>query len=663
MEKVSIIVPIYNVEMYLKRCIESIINQTYKNIEIILVDDGSPDNCGNICDYYKLKDNRIVVVHKKNGGLSDARNYGLDISTGQYIIFIDSDDYVKENFVEYLINDIKKSNADISICDYIKDFEGKFKYNTYSKKKFICSNKEKFENLYNEFYVASVVQWNKIFKKEIFNGLRFPVNKINEDEFIIGYEFYNAKKISYNLEPLYYYFQRKDSIMANFKINRFDIVEAYKERNIFFEKNNLVNSVKIGSYHIFNTILTLCAKSYEFYFSIDDQLTINDYILENKKYAKRVLKEKELFKRKIKCLLYLLCPLFVIFVTCRKKIFFLKKRIRLIKNFVEDFFITILILLKTLYKKDKIYILGVPNHGNLGDQAIMLAEEEFVKNNFKNKKTIGIYSRLILRFPNIYKYIIGKSTILYTGGGFLGSLWKNEEDRFRTIIQLFKKNKIIALPQTFYFSDDNRGEYELKKSINIYSSHPNLILVCREKTSYELMKKKFTKNKILMLPDMVLSMRQLNYNNKRENIIICMRNDKEKTMGNIDKIISFLKENGYNNPKLTDTVINYNINSLQRKKRVYEKLIEFSKCEIVITDRLHGMIFAYLTRTPCLVFNSKSYKLKGVYQWIKECKYIIFTNQISFEDDFKKIKDIKVNKNDKNIILDFSLLKKVIENE
>ena len=111
-------------EKYLPKCIESIINQTYKNLEIILVDDGSPDNCGEICDKYALKDSRIKVIHKENGGLSDARNAGLDIATGDYVSFIDSDDYIHEKFYEILLNLITSNNADIAQCEFLKVYEG-----------------------------------------------------------------------------------------------------------------------------------------------------------------------------------------------------------------------------------------------------------------------------------------------------------------------------------------------------------------------------------------------------------------------------------------------------------------------------------------------------------------------------------------------------------
>ena len=128
---VSIIVPVYNVEKYLERCLDSLINQTLKDIEIILVDDGSTDDSGNICDKYAKKDKRIKVIHKENGGLSDARNIGLSIANGRYLQFVDSDDFIHKQMIEILYNTIINNNADISICDFDKVYENtKIKYNT-----------------------------------------------------------------------------------------------------------------------------------------------------------------------------------------------------------------------------------------------------------------------------------------------------------------------------------------------------------------------------------------------------------------------------------------------------------------------------------------------------------------------------------------------------
>ncbi|MDR2790731.1 MAG: glycosyltransferase [Campylobacteraceae bacterium] len=226
MPLVSVIVPIYNVEVYLKKCVDSIINQTHKNLEIILVDDGSPDNCGKICDEYAAKDKRIRVIHKPNGGLGDARNAGLDIAKGEYIAFVDSDDYIAENAYEELINTAKKEAADIVISGfyYVKK-SGIFLY----EKSLEGLNKE--EILYqflSDNYHSSVC--NKFFKAKLFKELRFTAIRF-EDLFIMPSLILAAKKISFTPKAYYYYLHTNETSLTSSKDarNKYGLFMAWAE--------------------------------------------------------------------------------------------------------------------------------------------------------------------------------------------------------------------------------------------------------------------------------------------------------------------------------------------------------------------------------------------------------------------------------------------------
>lgn len=234
---ISVIVPIYNVEKYLGRCIESIVNQTYKNTEIILVDDGSPDNCPEMCDDWEKKDERIKVIHKENGGLSDARNAGLEIASGDYISFIDSDDYISTDFFSLMINAMIKEKSDIVECNVIKfggnevqiNFNDKLSIKNYSTKealKLSIQDKDFHQHV-----------WNKLYKSELVLDLMFPVGKLNEDEYwtykVIG----RAKKLTKINKPMYYYYQRSSSIInSKYNVKRLDGVLAIKERLEFINK-------------------------------------------------------------------------------------------------------------------------------------------------------------------------------------------------------------------------------------------------------------------------------------------------------------------------------------------------------------------------------------------------------------------------------------------
>ena len=247
---ISVIVPVYKVEEYLNRCVDSIINQTYKNLEIILVDDGSPDNCGKICDDYAKHDKRIKVIHKKNGGLSDARNAGLDIAKGKYIGFVDSDDYISENMYEILHKELVKNRADISICDYYT-FDKKypiFKLNDYEIKEYYNLNALDYVNITG--LIPGDTTWNKLYKRKLFKSIRFPLNRVYED---VGttYKIYNiAKKIITVDIKLYAYFYRKNSISHNISLKTLlDMIEMSNNKDDFlynfkdFKKSALHNKI------------------------------------------------------------------------------------------------------------------------------------------------------------------------------------------------------------------------------------------------------------------------------------------------------------------------------------------------------------------------------------------------------------------------------------
>lgn len=242
MDKISIIVPIYNVEKYLEKCINSIINQTYRELEIILVDDGSTDGCPNICDEYKKKDERIKVIHKENGGLSDARNVGIENSTGRYICFIDSDDIISSKFVEILYGLCLEYNADIVECDYIKFNEEKEiqELRNSDKSVEIINNKEMMRRLYNvKTALRTTIVCNKLYKSELFSEIKFPKGKLHEDEFTTYKIIYKSNITVVINQKLYFYRKNNESIMGKkFNEKRYDALIAFNERKEFFKKNN-----------------------------------------------------------------------------------------------------------------------------------------------------------------------------------------------------------------------------------------------------------------------------------------------------------------------------------------------------------------------------------------------------------------------------------------
>ena len=246
---ISVIVPIYKVEKYLPRCVDSIINQTFADIEIILVNDGSPDRCGQICDNYALHENRIKVIHKENGGLSEARNVGIKLAKGEYITFVDSDDYIASNMLEHLMSRLKQYNADIVQCGFLKVYEDEAKSikNTGSEEEcgtdIVLTGIEALEDYFaTESYVAEMA-CAKLYKISLFKetGITYPVGRIHEDTFTTYKMFCYSKIVVFSTKRLYYHLQRDDSIMGqkNYLLRGLAAYEAAKETVEFIEGHNI----------------------------------------------------------------------------------------------------------------------------------------------------------------------------------------------------------------------------------------------------------------------------------------------------------------------------------------------------------------------------------------------------------------------------------------
>lgn len=223
---ISVIVPVYNVEKYLERCVKSIVAQTYKDLEILLIDDGSTDKSGKMCDDFQQTDSRIKAFHKQNGGLSDARNYGIEHSAGEFISFVDSDDYIDEKMLETLHRLITENDADLAVCSAMDVFEGKEVTQVKEIKEFNLNKVESYKYMLRGDGIPSAC--NKLYKRQTVGNVRFPVGKLYEDGFFTPQILKKVEKTAVTSKPMYYYFRRADSITTKpFRKGDLDVIEAY----------------------------------------------------------------------------------------------------------------------------------------------------------------------------------------------------------------------------------------------------------------------------------------------------------------------------------------------------------------------------------------------------------------------------------------------------
>lgn len=318
---ISIIIPVYNMEKYLNNCLDSVINQSYSNLEILLIDDGSTDRSSKICKEYSKKDNRIKYYKKKNGGLSSARNYGINKCTGKYIGFIDSDDIIHKDMFKILYNNIIKSNADMSICEVTR-FNKEPNY-------YITDNYQ----IYNNIDVLKIIledrkifnfAVNKLYKKELIKDIKFPLNKVQEDVGTIYKFIINTKKIVYTESRLYGYYTRNDSL-SNFLTKKFiyDYFELLDIRAKDLKEYNLNNYIELNKANVILGIFI--------------NISFNKDILKDKeikKYLDNKLKELKILYKNIRNINTLKSNILICILLFNQNIFYIfyKYYFKLIKN-------------------------------------------------------------------------------------------------------------------------------------------------------------------------------------------------------------------------------------------------------------------------------------------------------------------------------------------
>ncbi len=264
---ISVILPIYNVEAYLSRCIDSVIAQTYTNIEIVLVDDGSPDGCPAICDEYATRDERVRVIHKKNGGLSDARNAGICVSQGRYVTVIDSDDYVTEDYVEVMYNAIKKTNCDIAIGSHEVIYENGTIFDKSTGEDTVLTPKQTLERiLYDDGVDLSA--WAKLYDRSLFDTVEYPVGRLFEDAATTYLLIDKADSIAFVSKPIYKYMIRNNSITGQcFSPRKMDLITSTEEMCTYISKKypELKNPAKRRLLYAYFSTLSQLAMSSQSY--------------------------------------------------------------------------------------------------------------------------------------------------------------------------------------------------------------------------------------------------------------------------------------------------------------------------------------------------------------------------------------------------------------
>ena len=283
---ISVIVPVYKVEDLLSRCVDSITQQSYQNLEIILVDDGSPDRCGEICDDYARRDGRVRVIHKLNGGVSDARNAALTIATGSYLTFVDSDDWIHADYVSTLYRLSQEHGSEISASRFLRT--DRFVKDAAPSEPSVqtLSRDAVLEQLVGRLHTLLTVPWAKLYKSELFTGTTFPVGRIHEDEFTTYRVLAHANSTTLTSASLYYYWQRPESIMGVGKNKKgsLDAIDAYRERARFLEQLPMPRLLGEANAQMFRKLLQL----YRWLDPVEEQPLRAELMVEMKQLVKKM---------------------------------------------------------------------------------------------------------------------------------------------------------------------------------------------------------------------------------------------------------------------------------------------------------------------------------------------------------------------------------------
>lgn len=606
MPLISVIIPIYKVEKYLDRCIQSVIGQTYSNLEIILVDDGSPDRCPKMCDEWAQKDSRICAFHKPNGGLSDARNFGAVRSKGEYITFIDSDDYVAQNYVEYLYNLLIQAGADISCCNLRYVYNSNIDFDDQPEEQVeVISGRDACYKMYDKLQLIVAVV--KLYKRKLILETLFPVGRLHEDEAVNYKLLYACSKVAIGNQAFYAYYQHTGSIThRGSEKNVRDILLTGKERIVFFKERK-----EWGLY-------ALAIRFYADYLTGRWERVPTD---EKKKAfvaaARYGVDPRMGLKAKA-----------AIFYNILKKI--AKKLIKIIYN--EISWIKTKIKIENIHKKRKqaVIFIATPIHGNLGDQAIVYSQYKFFESLGLEKRIIEIHRYQYEMWREKLENVIKRTDlIIIDGGGNIGTLWLEEEKKMRDIVTRFDKNQVFVFPQTVSYSNDEEGRYELECSRKAYSANKKLFVFVRDKKSFEFMTHSMPEIQCMYTPDMVMFIQDAQTSQKRNGIGLCLRKDTERVLSvRQQRELKQKMQDDFGLVKEISTLVLENVRTNQRQRKLREKWNEFSGLKLVVTDRLHGMIFSAITGTPCIALDNVSQKVSGGYQWLSYLPYLRFCDSV-----------------------------------
>ena len=669
--KVSVIIPIYKVEKYLSRCIESVLDQTYQNLEIILVDDGSPDNCPYICDEYEKKDQRIKVIHKPNGGLSDARNAALKVFTGDYVYFLDSDDYVENNLIEIAVNHIVAAAADLVIFNYyrVDEFDNllstsNFKTGIYD----IGDNRlDYIVNILSK-YSTGWEAWSRLYKADIIrnNNLFFWDNKLIFAEdfgFSLNYSLH-ANKIICIPDVLYHYLIRRDSIMSQAaKVPRLSAVLALSKLLEDKIKSSLRDSEVYKNYSVlFYSVMyeQLRGLTFENYEKSLASIRDNEYFYTQIKKVLRNFRAIIKYHGILRGIVALLQCWFLLARWEKLNVHLLElyrngwKASEIVKNNNSK-----------MSAKKRIFIIGSEDLNNIGNLHIAISLKEYLSVILPDYAIIEITISEYRSIRKTLPFIIRKSDVVcIPDGGDGGNAALYMDTLRKEIVKKYKSNRIVMFTQTINYDSSEDGNLQLKQNQSMISKCKNITLCVKDRTSYDLAKQYFD-CAVVLIPDIVLySDYSKSYPVERKGVMLLSQSDAKDIWSEDNRrLIETIVQQHGRNIRFNDLQLILDISVFDRKDVLDAFIRKLGQVEIVITDRIYGMLLCAITQTPCIALSDNNQNLECAYEGLIDLDFIIKINHLNeLEEAVHKL--ININKAEydrRSIINKFDDLTKLLK--
>lgn len=639
---VSVIVPMYKVEQYIKICVDSILAQTFTDFEIILVDDASPDNCVEICQkLYGDNDKVRLIRHEKNLGLGPARNTGIKNARGKYVYFVDSDDYILPHALEKFFDAAERTNAEVvhaagryELVQKPEDPVGagtmSLRWEDYAVEGFLKNHVPyRLENFWKRGRTRSNA-WLCFCRRDFLQTRRIEFLPIISEDEPFHFALMCLAERYYILHTAdYVHLLRSGSIMRSFETKRLrQGVEAMILGSIYvakiLDKISRFENYDLWRESILNEFFLRFSNNHTALFYNDPKLSaqisdavdaaLKKYFGNGTDFIKHFFNGSHVYRHQA------------------EQLAAQNRRLNNIAaNFVNEHDALSKIISAAKSAGKKIFLFGSPLHGNLGDQAIALGEMHVLKKFFPDREIVDVPINYLesqnlwaLGFEN---FVRRDDIIFWHGGGNFGNLWLHNEQTRRMTIAKFAENKIIVFPQSICFTDDDAGRREIAISRKIYNAHKDLHIMTRDENSFGMAKKFFPAAKNYLLPDVVTVLQGIldDADVERQGVLFVLRRDKEKVRDDekISRLQKFLtaKKIPFT---VTDTNIDKQVSLDDREQKVREKLMQFRKSKLIVTDRFHGVIFSVITRTPVVAFKSFDTKISAGIRWFKNLPTVFY---------------------------------------